>query len=351
MIDRTRLGERGPEVPRICLGTMTFAQQNDQRDAHLQMNYAFERGVDFIDTAEVYPMPLQADTYGGTERIVGSWLRTKPRDKVILASKVAGPGRGMAWVRTGARESLAPLSKQDIVLACEGSLKRLATDYIDLYQLHWPARNVPLFGNGGFDPAAEREAASAQESLEALDLLVRDGKIRHAGVSNETPWGVCEFTRTARRFGLARVVSIQNVYNLMSREFEQSLAETCMREKVGLLSYSALAFGLLSGKYRGGAAPAHGRLTLFGQRWPRYSKAPIAPAVDSYCEIAARFGLTPVQLALGFAYHRWFVASTIIGATTMEQLRQCIDAYEVKLPPEALAEIDAVHARAPNPAP
>jgi len=351
MIDRIKLGGSDLEVPRICLGTMTFGEQNTERDAHLQLNYAFERGIDFLDTAEMYPLPVQGRTYGVTERIVGSWLRTKPRDKVIVATKVAGPGRGMDWLRTGAREGLAPLCKRDIVLACEASLQRLGTDYVDLYQVHWPARNVPLFGAGRYDPAAEHESVAVQEHLEAMDQLVRDGKVRHVGVSNETPWGVCEYTRTAGRFGLPRIASIQNIYNLVSREFEQGLAEACLHERVGLLAYSVLAFGFLTGKYRGAARPAGARLTLFGDRWPRYAKAKIPPAVDEYAAIASRFGLTLAQLALAFAYRRSFVASTIVGATTMEQLRQCIDAYSVRLPAEAIAAIDDVHERMPNPAP
>ena len=351
MIDRIRLGASALEVPRICLGTMTFGQQNTEREAHVQLNYALERGVDFIDTAEIYPMPIQQSTGGATERIVGSWLRGKPRDRVILASKVAGPGRGMDWIRSGGRSGTPDLGKRDIVLACEESLKRLGTDHIDLYQIHWPARNVPMFGANRFDPTQEREAVTIHEQLEAMEQLVRDGKVRHVGVSNETPWGLCEFTRIAERYGLPRIASVQNVYNLMSREFEQGLDETCLRERVGLLAYSPLAFGLLSGKYRDGARPAAARMTLFGDRWARYAKPKIQGAADGYADIARRFGLTPVQLALGFVYRRPFVASTIIGATTMEQLRQCIDAWETRLPDEAVAAIEALHAETPNPAP
>jgi aryl-alcohol dehydrogenase-like predicted oxidoreductase len=351
MIDRIPLGASDLQVPRLCLGTMTFGAQNSERDAHALLNYAFERGIDFVDTAEIYPLPVQGDTAGATERFVGSWLKGKARDQVILASKVAGPGRGMTWLRAGAREGLADLCKRDIVLACEASLKRLGTDYLDLYQVHWPARNVPLFGATRFDPAREHAAASIQEQLEAMDQLRRDGKVRHVGVSNETPWGVCEFTRVAGRFGLPRIASVQNLYNLMARDFEHALHETCLRERVGLLAYSPLAFGLLTGKYREGARPSGARLTLFGERWPRYAKAGIPPAVDAYAAIARQFGLTPTQLSLAFVYGRPFVASTIIGATSLEQLRQCIDAYALRLPAEAVAAIDAVHASMPNPAP
>ena len=351
MTDRIRLGASDLEVPRICLGTMTFGRQNTERDAHMQLNYAFERGIGFIDTAEVYPIPVGGDTAGATERIVGSWLRGKPRDRIILATKVAGPGRGMEWLRTGKREGCKPLDKRDIVEACEASLKRLGTDYIDLYQLHWPSRNVPQFGANRFDPGAEREATSLREQLEGLAQLVREGKVRQVGVSNETAWGVCESVRLAERFGLPRIASIQNVYNLMSREFEHGLHEACFRDRVGLLAYSPLAFGWLTGKYRNGARPEGARLTRFGDNWPRYSKPEIPALADAYAAIASRFGLTPTQLALGFVASRPFVASTIVGATTMDQLRQCLDACETRLPDEALAAIEEQHRKAPNPAP
>jgi aryl-alcohol dehydrogenase-like predicted oxidoreductase len=330
---------------------MTFGAQSGERDAHRLLSYALERGVDFVDTAEVYPLPVHESTAGATERIVGSWLRGQRRDRVIVATKVAGPGRGMEWLRSGPRTGLAELSKRDIVLACEASLRRLGTDYVDLYQVHWPARNVPLFGTGRYDPAKERDCASVQEHLEAMDQLMREGKVRHVGVSNETAWGVCEYRRVAQRFGLPRIASIQNVYNLMSREFEHTLLEACQRERVGLLSYSVLAFGLLTGKYRGGARPEGARFTVFGERWPRYAKPRISPAVEAYAAVAQQAGLTPTQLALAFAYHRPFVASTIVGATTLQQLRECIDAYSLRLSPDVLAEIDRVHEAMPDPAP
>lgn len=351
MTDRIRLGRSALEVPRICIGTMTFGQQNTERDAHVLLNYAFERGIDFLDTAEIYPIPVQQDTHGATERIVGSWLRTRPRDKVIIASKVAGPGRGMPWLRSGSRAEQPELSARDIVLACEASLRRLGTDHIDLYQIHWPARNTPMFGAGRFDPSMERESTSIHEQIEALARLVQDGKVRHIGVSNETPWGISEFTRIAEHFDLPRIASIQNVYNLMSREFEHALVETCLREQVGLLAYSPLAFGLLTGKYRDGAKPEGARMTLFGDKWPRYAKPAIPAAVDRYAAIARQFGLTPTQLALGFVRSRSFVASIIVGATSLEQLRQCIDGCAVTLPDEAIAAIEATHAAMPDPAP
>jgi aryl-alcohol dehydrogenase-like predicted oxidoreductase len=351
MIDRIRLGRSELDVPRICLGTMTFGEQNSESGAHSQLDYALERGINFIDTAEMYPLPSQARTYGQTERIVGTWLRGKPRDRVIVATKVAGPGRGMDWMRKGDRSTVPELSRRDIVLACEASLARLQTDHIDLYQIHWPARNVPLFGSNRFELAAERVSVGIQEQLEAMAQLIDEGKIRHVGVSNETAWGVCEFTRVADQYGLPYIASTQNIYNLMSREFEQGLTEACLRERVGLLAYSALAFGYLTGKYADGAHPPKARMTLFGARWPRYNKPKIIPVVSEYAAIARQFDWTPLQLALAFVYSRPFVTSTIIGATSIEQLRQCIDAYELKLTSEMLAAIEAVHEYLPNPAP
>ena len=351
MIDRIRLGRSELDVPRVCLGTMTFGEQNSESGAHSQLDYAFERGVDFIDTAEMYPLPVQARTYGLTERIVGSWLKGKPRDRVIIATKVAGPGRSMDWLRKGERASVPELSRRDIVLACEASLGRLQTDHIDLYQIHWPARNVPLFGAPAFDTANERSAVPVQEQLEAMAQLIHEGKVRAVGVSNETPWGVCEFARQADQFGLPRVASIQNIYNLMSREYEQGLHETCFREGVGLLAYSALAFGYLTGKYADGARPPKARMSLFGARWARYNKPKIVPAADDYAAIARQAGWTPLQLALAFVCSRPFVASTIVGATSIDQLRQCLDACELEPTAEMNAAIAAVHERVPNPAP
>jgi aryl-alcohol dehydrogenase-like predicted oxidoreductase len=350
MIDRIALGRTGIEVPRICLGTMTFGQQNTEDEAHSQLDFALAHGIDFVDTAEMYPIPVKADTYGTTERIVGTWLARGPRDRVTLAGKVAGPGRGMTWMRDGPRAGLGELSKRDILLACDASLQRLRTDHIDLYQIHWPARNVPTFGARRFDAEKDFECASVHEQLEAMSVLVRDGKVRAIGVSNETPWGVCEFTRVAGQFGLPRIATIQNVYNLLSREFDVALAETCHREQVSMLAYSPLAFGHLSGKYSSGALPHGARMTLFGDHWPRYRKPQIAEAVAMYRAIAERIGVTPTELALSFAYRTPGVASTIVGATAIVQLEQAVAAWNVRLDDEALAAIDAVHERVTNPA-
>lgn len=350
MIDRTRLGRTGIEVSRICLGTMTFGQQNTEQQAHSQLDFALAHGIDFVDTAEMYPIPVRADTYGATERIIGNWLVRGPRDRVKLASKVAGPGRGMTWMRQGPRQGAGELTKRDIVLACEGSLQRLRTDHLDLYQIHWPARNVPNFGARRFDPSNDRDCAPIHEQLDAMAELVRDGKVRAIGVSNETPWGVCEFARLAEQHGLPRIATIQNVYNLMSREFDVALAETCHREQVALLAYSPLAFGFLTGKYENGALPAGARMTLFGDQWPRYRKPQIAEAVVMYRSIADRVGISPTALALAFVYRSPYVASTIVGATTLGQLEQAVAAWDVTLDADTLAAIEAVHERVTNPA-
>lgn len=350
-MERIRLGRSDLEVPRLCLGSMTFGEQNSESGAHSQLDFAYERGLNFIDTAEMYPLPVQARTYGRTEQIVGQWLKTKPRDRVIVATKVAGPGRGMAWLRQGERAQAGELTARDIELACDASLSRLGTDYIDLYQIHWPARNVPGFGHPQFDRRREIEATPVLEQLQALGRLVEQGKVRAIGVSNETAWGVCEFVQLAERHGLPRIASIQNVYNLLSREFEQALDEACLRTGVSLMAYSVLAFGHLTGKYLNGARPNRARFTVYGERWPRYAKPSIAAAAADYAAIAADHGLTPTQLAVAFVHSRPFAACTILGATSIEQLKQTIEASAITLDESTLAAIAAVHARLPNPAP
>jgi aryl-alcohol dehydrogenase-like predicted oxidoreductase len=353
-IDKVKLGKSDLMVPKICLGTMTWGKQNTELQAHEQLDYALSRGLNFIDTAEMYPIPVGEATHARTETYIGNWMHARganKRSELVIATKVAGPGRGMAWVRKGNRADIGEVSKKDIVLACEASLQRLKTDYIDLYQIHWPARNVPMFGSSKFDVTKERESASIDEQLEAMHQLCKDGKIRFCGVSNETSWGVGEFTRISEKYSLPRIATIQNVYNLMSRQFEDGLEESCFREEVGLLAYSALAFGYLTGKFMNGAKPEGSRISLFGTNWPRYSKPAIPIAVAEYDKVAKQFGLTLTQLALAFDYHRPCVASTIIGATSIEQLKECIDAYATKLSPEILAAIDEVHFRMPNPAP
>ncbi|UGQ45282.1 aldo/keto reductase [Massilia endophytica] len=346
-MEKTRLGRTDLEVSKICLGTMTFGEQNTEADAHSQLDYALERGINFIDTAELYPVPPRAATQGSTERFIGSWLKKSGRRAdVVIATKAAGPNSNMHWIRGGKQN----FDEQNLRTAVEASLKRLQTDYIDLYQLHWPSRNVPIFGASAFDPAKERRAVAIEDTLAALGKLVDEGKLRHIGVSNETCWGVAEFIKQAEMKGLPRIATIQNLYNLSARHFETSLLdETCYREGVSLLAYSPLAFGQLSAKYHDNLK-AHGRLTIFPPTWsPRYLRPGVWKVVGQYAELARANGLTPAQLALAWCYSRWFVGSTIIGATTLEQLKANIDAWSVKLTPELAAAVDAIHAETPNP--
>lgn len=347
-MDYVTLGQSSLEVSRICLGTMTFGQQNSQAEGHAQLDRALAAGINFIDTAEMYAVPPSAETYGKTETIIGTWLKRQARDRVILATKASGPGRSLPWIRGGP----TGFDAANLTAALEASLRRLQTDYVDLYQLHWPARNQPMFGQWQYDPQKERDRAGTdiRETLQALAELVRQGKVRYVGVSNEHPWGVMQFTRLADAFGLPRIVSIQNAYNLLNRTYDTALAEVCHRESVGLLAYSPLAFGFLSGKYLDNPAAA-GRVTQFAGFAQRYSKPNVAPAVREYAALARAHGLTPTQLALAWCYRRWCVASTIIGATTMAQLEEDLGAWSITLSPEVLAAVDAIHLRYTNPAP
>ena len=339
-----KLGSSDLTVSELCLGTMTYGEQNTPEDAARQLEYAFAHGVNFIDTAEMYPVAPRAATQGRTEEYVGRWLRKQQRDKVILATKVTGPARGFDWIRGGPR-----ITPEHIEAAVDASLKRLQTDYIDLYQIHWPDRNVPMFGQAAYDPRAERDTAPIAEQLAALANLVKAGKIRHVGLSNETPWGVLQFVRASEEAGLPRVASIQNAYNLINRLFEYGLAETCHREHLGLLAYSPLGFGTLSGKYLAGGGV--GRMTLFPGFGQRYSKPNVVEAAAAYAALADKAGMSPATLALAFVQSRWFVSSTIIGATTMEQLEENIASAAVEIGADVLQEIQAIHARYPNPAP
>lgn len=345
-MEKITLGNSGLHVSKISLGTMTFGEQNTEADAHSQLDYALERGINFIDTAEMYPVMPRAETQGRTESYIGTWLKKSgKRGNVILATKAAGPSRGMGWIRNGEND----FDAANLRAAVDGSLQRLQTDYIDLYQLHWPSRNAPIFGQISFDPTKERPSIAIEETLAVLADLVKAGKIRHIGVSNETPWGVCEFVKQSENKGLPRIVSIQNAYNLVNRSFESGLDETCFREKVGLLAYSPLAFGQLSAKYLDNPK-AHGRLTIFPASWsPRYMRNAVAEAVKRYAELARANGMTPAQMALAWCYSRWFVASTIIGATTLEQLKEDIDALSVKLPDQVVEGINAIHRQITNP--
>lgn len=331
-------------VSEIALGTMTFGQQNTLVEACEQLDYAVEQGVNFIDTAEMYPVPGKAETQGRTEEYVGEWLRHQTREKIILATKVAGPSRGFGWIRNGPKS----LDRANILAAIDTSLNRLRTDYVDLYQIHWPARNVPMFGGRIYDPSQEHVASTIEEQLNVLTELVRSGKIRYIGLSNETAWGVAEFLKVAERLNLQRVVSIQNSYSLLNRTFETGLHEMCHREQVGLLAYSPLGFGHLTGKYLKDQNVS-GRITLFPQFGQRYQKPHVVEAVAAYAKLAAEHGLSPAQMALSFVRSRLFVTSTIIGATTIAQLKENLNGVELNA--EVLKSIDEIHYRYTNPAP
>ena len=346
-MEQITLGRTDLAVTRVCLGTMTFGEQNTEADAHSQLDYALARGINFIDTAEMYPVPPSAGTQGSTERFIGSWLKKSgARDRIVLATKIAGPNASQTWIR-GGKHNLDPMN---IRAAVEASLQRLQTDYIDLYQMHWPSRNVPIFGANQFDPRKERNGVAIEETLAALGDLIKEGKIRHIGVSNESPWGVCEYIKQAEMKGLPRIATIQNLYNLTARAFESTLLdEVCFREDVSLLAYSPLAFGQLSAKYIDDPQ-AIGRLSIYPPTWsPRYLRPAVLEATREYAALAREHGLTPAQMALAWCYSRWFVGSTIIGATSLAQLKENIDAAEVVLSDAVIKRIDAIHARITNP--
>ena len=346
-MEKITLGRSNLKVTKICLGSMTFGEQNSEAEAHSQLDYALERGINFIDTAEMYPVMPRAETQGATERFIGSWLKkTGQRANVVLASKVAGPAPNIPWVRGGKSN----LDAANIRAAVESSLQRLQTDHIDLYQLHWPSRNLPIFGANVFNPRAERPSAAIEDTLAVLGQLIDAGKIGHIGVSNESSWGVCEYIKQSEMKGLPRIATIQNLYNLTARGFETSLLdETCFRTQVGLLAYSPLAFGQLSAKYLDNPQ-VRARLTIFPPAWsPRYLRPGVLAAVAQYAELARANNMTPAQMALAWCYSRWFVAATIIGATTLAQLKENIDAYTNKLSDEVIVKINEIHARLPNP--
>ena len=345
-MDYVNLGQSNLRVSRVCLGTMTFGVQNSEAEGHVQLDRAVAAGINFVDTAEMYAVPPSAESYGKTERIVGTWLKRRPRDKVILATKATGPGRSLPWIRGGP----SGFDAANLTAALDASLQRLQTDYVDLYQLHWPARNQPMFGQWQYEPEKERGGTDLHETLEALAGFVKAGKVRQVGVSNEHPWGVMRFTQLAEAHGLPRIVSTQNAYSLLNRTYDTALAEVCHREQVGLLAYSPLGFGFLSGKYLDNPAAA-GRVTQFSGFAQRYSKPNVEPAVRAYAALAREHGLTPAQLALAWCYRRWCVASTIIGATTMAQLEENLGAWELRLSEDVLAAVDAIHLRYTNPAP
>lgn len=341
------LGTTGIQVSALALGSMTWGEQNSEAEGFAQIDRARAAGINFIDTAEMYPVPPRAETCGATETIIGNYFRRHGgREQWIIASKAAAPGNGITHIRGGRPHH----DRANLVAAVDGSLRRLQTDYIDLYQLHWPDRQTNFFGQLGYQHDPDAHITPIEESLEVLDELVRSGKIRHIGLSNETPWGVHRFLQLAETRGWPRPVSIQNPYNLLNRSFEVGLAEMAIREQVGLLAYSPLAFGLLSGKYENGTRPERARLTLF-ERFQRYNNPQARQAASAYVALAREHGVDPAQLALAWVTSRPFVTSNIIGATSLEQLDSNIASLDLQLGDELLAGIERIHTGQPNPAP
>ena len=342
----TTLPNTNIEVSKICLGTMTFGEQNTEADGHAQMDFALDKGINFFDTAEMYSVPGRKETYGSTEKIIGTWFKKSGnRDKVILASKIAGPNPGLSYIREN-----MDFSPASIALSIEKSLTRLQTDYIDLYQLHWPERKANFFGQRVFKVQDDGWQDNIHAVLETLETFIKQGKINHIGISNETPWGMMRYLEESKYHNLPRIKTIQNPYSLLSRLFENGLSEICMRENVGLLAYSPLAFGVLSGKFLSGASHPKARITLFPQ-FSRYNSTQCAEATKQYQEIAHKNGLSLTQMALAFVNQQPFVTSNIIGATNLEQLEENINSIHVMLTDEIIRDINAIHNTIPDPAP
>ncbi|NNH37408.1 NADP(H)-dependent aldo-keto reductase [Acinetobacter terrae] len=344
------LANTGIRVPEICLGTMTFGEQNTQAEAFQQLEYALDQGLFFWDTAEMYPVPPKPETQGATETILGNWIGERGnRDQLFIASKIAGPSQGGSHIRDGQTRFTAP----EISSAIDGSLKRLQSDYIDLYQLHWPQRPTNFFGKLGYgntEAHQNAEITALEETLSALSDEIKKGRIRYIGLSNETPWGTLKFLHLAEKLGLEKFVSVQNPYSLLNRTYEIGMSEIAHYENVGLLAYSPLAFGYLTGKFRNGARPENARVTLFS-RFSRYSNPESEWATEQYAQLAERHGLTLTQLSLAFIKQQFFVTSTIIGATNLDQLKENIQAFEIDLSAEVLQGIEDIHRQQPNPAP
>ena len=344
-----KLGSSEIDVSVICLGTMTWGEQNSKDEAFHQMDYALDQGVNFFDTAELYPVMPKQETYGRTEEIIGDWFqKNKKRDKVVLATKVASKSTGLEWIRQGSDK--LGLDKNNINIAVDESLRRLKTDYIDLYQIHWPERKVPLFGKLDFeyDPY-DNNWTSFEEVLENLNDLIKIGKIRYIGTSNETPWGMMKFLQISKEKNLPQMASIQNVYSLVNRVFDTANSEVAIRERCGLLAYSPIAGGRLSGKYLNGAKPKNARYTLWPSRFSRHATSRGDKAILNYVNLAKKYNLPPAKMANAFVNERPFVTSNIIGATSMEQLKENIDSINVNLSKELIKEIEEIHSLDPNP--
>lgn len=344
-----QLGHTDIKVSTICLGTMTFGEQNTESQAHQQLDYALAHGINFIDAAELYPVPARGETQGRTEQYIGTWLKQRNnRDQFTLATKIAGPG-AKDWI--GHIRGGPKLNADHINRAIDSSLQRLQTDYVDLYQVHWPSRSTNYFGKLGYTYAQDNHHETIAETLTALSDLVKAGKVRHIGISNETPWGAMTYLTAAKAMGLERIVSIQNPYSLLNRTYEIGMAEIAHREGIGLLAYSPLAFGVLSGKYLNGTQPEGSRLSRWGQYFTRYTGSTGQIATRLYVELAQQHSLDPSQMALAYVNTRPFLTANIIGATTMEQLKSNIASIDLVLSEEVLNGIEAIHAQHPNPCP
>jgi aryl-alcohol dehydrogenase-like predicted oxidoreductase len=343
----SQLGKTDIQVSNICLGSMNWGDQNSEAEGHAQLNLAVESGINFIDTAEMYPIPPCKETYAKTEEIIGSWLKHRTdRDKLIIATKIAPPGKHRPWIRSKSNK----LDRKNIQSAVNDSLKRLQTDYIDLYQVHWPERFTNYFGQLNYTHNPAIDGTPIEESLVALDDIVKTGKVRHIGISNESPWGLSEYLRVSDLKSLARIVSIQNPYNLLNRTFEIGMSEIAIREQVGLLGYSPLGFGVLSGKYLQDLKPHGARLTV-NPSYKRYQNDNGIKMTGEYVALAKEHGLDPSQMALAFILTRNFLTSVIIGASTTDQLKSNIASIDVKLSEDVLKRIDSLHFQQPNPCP
>jgi len=341
-----KLGTTDLDVSTICLGTMTWGEQNSQKEGFEQMDYALDKGINFFDTAELYSVPPKKETFGHTETIIGNWFKkTNKRDKIILASKVSGPMR--EYVRGGGNQ----YGEKNITVALEESLKRLKTDYIDLYQLHWPERNTNMFGRLGYEHKDDNKWNKFEDVLKNLKKFIDQGKVRHVGLSNETAWGAQKYLEISKDHNLPRMMSIQNPYNLLNRTYEVGLAEVSIREQIGLLAYSPLASGYLSGKYRNNQMPKNSRVSLDPDFWSRYNKPNTDVAVDAYFKVAKKYNLDLAQMSLKFCEIQPFMTSVIIGATTMQQLKTDIESVNVNLPEEIIKEVNEVQKIYPNPCP
>ncbi|MEW5300933.1 MAG: hypothetical protein WDW36_003824 [Sanguina aurantia] len=347
--ERVTLGDSDLSISACTLGTMTWGEQNTEAEGHEQLNWAFDHGINILDSAEMYPIPTKADTQGRTDRIIASWMKGRKRDDIVLASKVSGFSERTTWVRDPPKT--VRVNREQIVESVERSLQRLGTDHIDLLQIHWPDRYVPLFGATSYDVKLERkDSVPFEEQLMGLEEVVRSGKVRYVGVSNETSYGVSEFVRASKATGLPKIVSIQNSYSLIVRgAYETDLAETCSQHNVGLLAYSPLAGGSLTGKYNHGVDHPKARLNLFAGYMARYKLSLVREAVSAYEEVAAKYEMTPTQLALAWCKSRWFVTSTIIGATSLAQLKQNVEAFDTNLSQAAIDDVNTVFKRYRDP--